>query len=245
VTTPPIVEPLPWDTAFFGVRIARLRPSRLTAPLLEEALAACRDGAVECLYFLADPSDGTTVRLAEEAGFRLRDVRVTLAHQLAQAPAAADGTPAVSVRPGTPADLPALRAIARVSHLDSRFAHDERLAERAPALFEAWIEGSFEGLAEVVHVIDGANGAGGYVTCRVGAGGTEGDIGLVAVAPPLRGAGAGTALLRAALEWFARRGVGRVSVVTQGRNTAAIRLYERAGFQVRTLEIWYHHWVNP
>jgi hypothetical protein len=30
--------------------------------------------------------------------------------------------------------------------------------------------------------------------------------------------------------------------VTQGRNLAAQRLYQRTGFLIRDLQLWYHKW---
>jgi hypothetical protein len=36
-----------------------------------------------------------------------------------------------------------------------------------------------------------------------------------------------------------------VQVITQGRNYAAQRLYQRAGFVTRKTELWYHKWFHP
>jgi ribosomal protein S18 acetylase RimI-like enzyme len=35
-----------------------------------------------------------------------------------------------------------------------------------------------------------------------------------------------------------------VSVVTQGRNVAAQRLYQRAGFVTASTQLWYHRWLD-
>jgi ribosomal protein S18 acetylase RimI-like enzyme len=34
-----------------------------------------------------------------------------------------------------------------------------------------------------------------------------------------------------------------VEVVTQGRNVRAIRFYQRAGFTVSDVGLWYHWWI--
>ncbi|HXO26520.1 MAG TPA: hypothetical protein VOA80_04195, partial [Thermoanaerobaculia bacterium] len=59
------------------MRGGRLNRERLAA--IERWVA--REG-IECLYFLADPGDPETAPLAEESGFRLVDLRVTLDRRL-------------------------------------------------------------------------------------------------------------------------------------------------------------------
>jgi ribosomal protein S18 acetylase RimI-like enzyme len=69
-----------------------------------------------------------------------------------------------------------------------------------------------------------------------------GNIGLFAVAEAERGRGHGSRLLDAALAWFATYDLERVNVVTQGRNAAAQRIYQRAGFLTVDTRHWYHFW---
>jgi dTDP-4-amino-4,6-dideoxy-D-galactose acyltransferase len=250
------------------VRGGRLDRERLAA--IERWVAR---ESIECLYFLADPGDPETAPLAEESGFRLVDLRVTLERRLgaggpalssagppaAAAPAAgADGAaagapettpgPPVRVRPATAADLPRLRRIAAASHRDSRFHHDRHFdRRRCDALYAAWIETSCADPAGVVLVAAAADPAGppaGYVTGTIGDDGA-GRIGLFAVAADARGRGVGGALLAAVLDWFAGRGADPVSVVTQGRNVRAQRLYQRFGMRTRSIEPWFHRWWPP
>jgi len=238
--------------------------------LNRETLAAIERWAarerIECLYFLADSGDPETVPLAEESGFRLVDLRVTLERRLssagppaAAAPAegagaAATGEPAtaagppVRVRPAAAADLPRLRRIAAASHRDSRFYHDRHFdRRRCDALYAGWIETSCADPAGVVLVAAPADPAGppaGYVTAAIGEDG-EGRIGLFAVAPDARGRGIGGALAAAVLDWLAGRGADPASVVTQGRNVRAQRLYQRFGMRTRSVELWFHRWWPP
>lgn len=85
----------------------------------------------------------------------------------------------------------------------------------------------------------------GYVTCHLPPNSDSGSIGLIAVSPTHQGQGLGKALITAATDWFASRGVRRVSVVTQGRNVPAQRLYARCGFIPSRLELYYHLWFTP
>jgi len=154
----------------------------------------------------------------------------------------------VPVRPAATADLPRLRRIAAASHRDSRFHHDRHFdRRRCDALYAGWIETSCADPAGVVLVAAAADPAGppaGYVTGTIGEDG-EGRIGLFAVAADARGRGVGGALIAAVLDWFAGRGADPVSVVTQGRNVRAQRLYQRFGMRTRSVEPWFHRWWPP
>jgi dTDP-4-amino-4,6-dideoxy-D-galactose acyltransferase len=109
-------------------------------------------------------------------------------------------------------------------------------------LYRTWIRKECAGAADEVLVLEAEGAPAGYVTCQVATDGL-GKIGLIAVRSGDRQRGAGTALLRAALEWFQARGVDRVSVVTQGHDVAAMRLYERTGFRTTAVELWFHLWL--
>src|SRR6185369_10458616 len=95
---------LEWDSAHFGLRIARAD--------LDDLRHWSAPPAVDCVYFLAQP-DAESMRLAHQAGFRFVDERVTLAAD----PGAAINNDA-AIRPAAPADLPELRRIAGESHQD-------------------------------------------------------------------------------------------------------------------------------
>jgi ribosomal protein S18 acetylase RimI-like enzyme len=56
--------------------------------------------------------------------------------------------------------------------------------------------------------------------------------------------GVGRKLVVASLGWFDAHGADRVTVVTQGRNIAAQRLYQRCGFLTRSTGLWYHRWFS-
>ncbi len=235
---------LEWDSHFFGRRIARLRRERLTLDVLKEALDWCQASRIECLYFLADANDLQTSDLVCQYQFRLVDTRVTLGMSLDQA---APGTQvdAATLRPFRPEDLPALRDMAGHLHEDSRFFVDKNFSEeRARELFRVWITKTCE--APVSRVFVGVIGqrVAGYIACSVGEDST-GRIELMGVAPFARGQGLGTSLVGAGLRWLASKGSMRALVVTQGRNIAAQRLYQRCGFTTSSMQYWFHRWFEP
>ena len=234
-----------WDTAFFGVRIARLIPTRLTEPVLQQALNWCQSNAIECLYYLADSDHTESVRLAEQNGFNLVDIRMTFERHLSDMHAiTAEGLPEVSIRPSQSDDLPYLRAIARDIYHDTRFYYDPHFPkDRADALYVTWIEKSCKRYADEVLVLESGSEPVGYIACHI-SNPQVGRIGLVGVNSAVQGIGAGQRLVHSALRWFADRDVERVEVVTQGRNCRAQRLYQRCGFLTRSVQLWYHKWFS-
>ena len=228
---------LPWDSEFFGRRIARLMPPTVEAESLQSALAWCQNENVECLYWLTD-SGAATVRLAEANGFYLTDVRLTLECRL---PAAGLAQSPLTPRPAHLNDVPALRAIAQASHHDSRFYADENFPlEMCNAFYATWIDRSVHGFDEAVFVVEINQQVAGYVTCSLD--GSDGRIGLLAIAAAAQGQGAGMMLVGHAVAWLAAQGARRVAVVTQARNCAAQRLYQRCGFLTSEVRLWYHQW---
>jgi dTDP-4-amino-4,6-dideoxy-D-galactose acyltransferase len=213
---------------------------RLTEETVAQARAWCECNGIDCLYFLADATDPTTVTLAEGNGFHLVDVRLTLERKLKDIPPSRP-VPGV-IRPGTVLDGPVLRLIASQSHRDSRFYYDPYFStSQCDALYQTWIEKSLNGYAEAILVAELEKETVGYISCHLRSP-TTGQIGLFAVGSKARGKGLGQDLVRESLWWFASKGILRVTVVTQGRNVSAQRLYQRCGFETQSLQLWYHRW---
>jgi len=232
---------LDWDSAFFGRRIARIDARALVANA-EEVSGWCQRSGVECACLLVDAADEAGIVAAHEQQFRLVDLRLTLVRPLPPPAAASSSRHDVHIRPVVPSDLDALRAIARISHRDTRFyvdAHFDRT--RCDDLYDLWITKSCQGWADAVFVADIGGTVAGYVTCHRRADG--GEIGLVGVDPSVRRVGAAVAMTDAALRWFESVGFGQVRVVTQGRNAPALGLYQKAGFAVQSIEFSYHKWA--
>lgn len=235
---------LEWDTEFFGLRIACVVGHRLNRERARAILKWCADHAIECLYFLADLDDPETIGLAQEYGFHLVDVRVTLQCEVGDLDHRCGEPSGVQVRPARPDDRPILQAIARSIDYASRFYFDPGFSKEAcAALYATWIRRSCEGAADVVLVAETDGRPVGYVAGHL-CDESHGHIGLVGVADEVRNRGVGRALICGALRWFQGQGVRTVSITTQGRNVAAQRLYQRCGFLTQSVQIWYHKWMH-
>ena len=164
-------EFLTWDSAHFGLRIARAATNRLTAGQAAEILNWCGRHAIDCLYFLSDPDPESTAA-AENHGFHLTDVRLTFEIPLdsgrvgpgrrpvsgrprgamwrrsAPSPASAIPTPA-SIRMATSRELPATNCIVSGSRT---------VARTAPAWF--WSPTTKDGRRVMLHVMCAATADG-------------------------------------------------------------------------------------
>ena len=237
-------ELLEWDSGFFGFRIARLSGERLDPARTAAADLWCRQNGVRCLYFLSSADHPETVSCAEGSGFRLVDARLTLARRRGASPNG-HGTPlpGVRLRAARAEDLPALRVLAGRSHTDSRFYFDSNFPRQlCDRFYETWIDASCNGFADAVWVAEMESGAVGYITCHKEPDRPAGRIGLLGVSEEARGKSLGQALVQKAFEWLISQGAEEVTVVTQGRNVAAQRLYQRCGFLTQSLQLWYHKW---
>lgn len=232
------IEPLAWDSAFFGFPIARIATARPTPDELGIAVAACRDRGVRCAYLLLDAADADAAEAAQRLGFVLRDVRVELDRPIAAGDAdTADD--AVAIGAAGREQLPALEALVRERFTMSRFFADPRFArERCRELYVAWLRRGLDG--DQTRWTLATTDLSGCIVCRDQAAGAGAAIELVAAQRP----GDGTALVRAALARFARTGAASATVVTQAANVAAQRSYQRAGFRTARSALWFHRWFD-
>lgn len=215
-------EILAWDSEFWNMRIARA----YGIDGLSEWAVENTVGLV-CLLIDADRPD--EAQKAEEAGFRLTDVRVTLARETSQ-------EEPFSVRMPTEIETNQMVAIARYAHRITRFYADPTLDDdRCDDLYENWMRQSLNGWADAVFV---AGETEGYVTVHLD--GSSSSIGLIAVADEARRKGLGEKLVRGAVAYAATRGATEMTVVTQGRNIAAQRLFQACGFRTTNTSLWYH-----
>ncbi|MEY3774806.1 MAG: hypothetical protein RLZZ129_1586 [Verrucomicrobiota bacterium] len=240
LATPPGIV-LPWDSEFFGFRIGRLKSQRLTGMSLSSALAWANAERLRCAYFFADAECPATLALAHEGGFKFIDVRMELALAKGQMPAL---PPPTAFRLAVAQDLPAIAALARTAHQDTRFFKDCNFpAAKAAEMYAAWIHRDFR-----LHRIFVAPGThtdiAGYITCQHDKTMNIGQIGLIAVAATQRRQGLGRGLLAGALQWFRDSGCDAVRVITQASNVAAQRAYQSLGFRTAETCATFHRWFQ-
>ncbi|MDE2636469.1 MAG: GNAT family N-acetyltransferase [Chloroflexota bacterium] len=242
--TSALMECLPWDSRHFGFRIARARSRRLDIDAYRDLEAACLDQGIECLYFLADAADQSTIENLLSGGFDFVDIRLTFAGRVSDFPPISQSGD-VSYRIGKEGDLAALLPIAGDSFTQSRFFVDRRFGSaKAARMYQIWLEKSLTTeYADAVVVAEVAGRAVGFVTCHLREPG-DANIGLVGVADSARGFGCAGGMLSYSAQWLSERGINDLHVVTQGRNLSAQRLYQRCGMVTRSVKLWFHRWFQ-
>lgn len=236
----PLCQILEWDSKFFGARIARIEERHLSAEKTGQVFQWCQENKIDCLYFLCAPADDDSVLMAEKSGFHLVDIRMELSCQVPDQPKDMD----LFVRHHRDFDLSELQEIAADAYTDSRFYFDRSFSrEQASALYREWIVKSCHGDADAVLIVPHQETVGGFITCHLEPP-NMGRIGLIGVNSNARSVGLGGALVGASLNYFCDQGVKEVRVVTQGRNIAAQRLYQSAGFRTQSMYLWYHKWFE-
>lgn len=228
------IDLLEWDSRHFGLKVARLREPSGRAHI-EDGIAAAELAGVRCLVALIDLDQTAAFAAAEEAGFRCYDVRLELDRQL-------DGSAPVEPIAASEGDLPRLEEIARASFTDSRFYADPNFDDELAAdMYALWVR---RGIADAGRLLLTTEDREGFVVCHLDAEGGTGAIELIGVADGASGRGLGTRLLAEADSAFATAGLSRARVITQARNIAAQRLYQRWGYRTAKASAWLHRWAG-
>jgi dTDP-4-amino-4,6-dideoxy-D-galactose acyltransferase len=230
----PSYRRLAWDSDFLGVSVARIAQEIDGEESVTRALAELKADGVRLAYW--QPRDSEALRnfaRASGASFVGTHVRYERA------------TEDVVVSPGLRVERCAsvneeLEALAVQAAALSRFALDPAMPPgTAERLYTIWMRESFGGaMGDEVLAAHDASGVAGMVTLKRDA------IGLLAVAERCRGMGVGRLLVQCATARCAQLGLPRISVVTQGENTAACRLYESCGYALAERSLIAHFWIT-
>lgn len=229
-------EVLDWDSDFFGIPIGRVFGSN--GDSLKTAVEEADTDGIRCLYLLCPVADLPQLHTSLSLGFRPYDVRIELTRQLC-----AEQMQQTSVAEAREEDEEKLLSLARERIRETRFWVDENFPrERVRILYEEWLHRALSTTPLRRTFVVGA--AEGFVTCYLDAEHGIGRIELIAMAQGREGAGLGDALVQSAVCAFAEVGLARTEVVTQGRNIAAQRLYQRNGYRTSKCDVWLHRWAD-
>jgi hypothetical protein len=232
-----LIEPLAWDSEFFGVPIARVELTGATAETLRAVDSEARAAGIACLYGSMDPTDGSAAHLVQGFGHRL--VEVALRFERPDVPFTPKPSP-TTVRRGTVDDLPDLEPAVETLAPWSRFAADPRFGpDAARRMHEAWMEraardDSDERALYIACDDDGVTGVATFVRTPVPRVDTKGVTKL--------GTGAADALMVALFEWAG--GGPTEAGPCAARNIAPLRYLERCGFRVCRTSYLFHRWLD-
>lgn len=237
--TSAFIEPLPWDSDFFGLSIGRAHLQGADADVLEEIDLEARSSGLDCLYASVDPNELELNCRAQLQGYRLVEVAVDLEHPtsiLHHLP------PTSSVaRWGTTDDLELVNEMIPLLARWSRFAADHRFGPvAAERMHRAWVERAArrEGHRALVVAVDESGFTGFATQSQLD---TEVPrIDLIAALKP--GSGAAQAVVDFSYDSFGERPSRGGPIAA--RNTASLRFVEQMGLRIVATEYVYHRWLD-
>ncbi len=254
-----VARPLPWDSEFFGVRMARIdyvvtsadAPASLIEAALEGTLSACRETSIPHVTARVDVEDIPAVHVLVGRGFRLMDALVTYRIKPQEDHGAAVRTVGLH-RDFEQTDAEEVLDIAREAFRGyvGRFQHDPHVpADRAEEFYLEWTRACIAGAMADKRFVS-VNSSGrviGYLFFRrrepvSTVGGVPlhgGGIGACRRSEP----GAYAGLIRAATAWSHEHGAIS-ECQTQNYNFTVIRVYEAAGGHYVRAEYTLHAWLG-
>ncbi len=215
------IEPLSWETQFFGINSAILRCSDDAPELGADDLASWARVQAKIPAQRTDWLDAL-----QQLGFQLVEGEVDLKLVVS------DGVnPQAEV--ATEQDIPDLRTLAAQAFAQSRFRAPWYAEDASGRFYAQWIENAVRGTFDHQCLVfrDDTAMIRAFVSLRQ-LNDSEARIGLLA------GRGAGEVLMQAAMRWAHERQLTTLRVGTQMGNTAALKRYIQSGAVLESTAYW-------
>lgn len=223
------LEPLEWESEFFGLCTAKLHIDPAAVAVTEPAFAAYARVQVK-----VNADDAQILDTLQARGFQLVEGEI----DLCITPGGTTPSP-VDVKTATGSDISAISAAAGAAFRLSRFRPPWYQPQDSERFYARWAEkavlGTFDHLCLLIKSSSGETQ--GFVTLRQTAQGAA-RIGLLAVLPEWQGHGVGKQLMTAAKQWCVANSVSRLYVATQTSNLAALNLYIASGGKISRSAYW-------
>lgn len=240
-----VVKVLPWDTRFFGFPVAFLSSLKLNPAIIRFVFDFCSKRQVRLLEYQCDCHDRESVLLTEKHGFNFADIRLTFERFIYEESEVPKLPSEFSFDIAKEKDTDRLMEIAGGLYLHSRYYFDKNFPrDKVCQFYVDWVRkavlGAFDDCAMILRHGDAPVA---FFTIKYESN-YSARIRLVGIDPHYRAKGLAQMHLSHCLRELAANGVKYVQVTTQGRNYAAQRLYQKAGFVTKKTELWYHKWFK-
>jgi dTDP-4-amino-4,6-dideoxy-D-galactose acyltransferase len=239
-----LVEYLDWDSKFFGFKIGRIHieNSSVQPKILDRAIDEARALDIKCLYVELPFGLPEVLAYCSENSFLLVSIRTILSKKLDC------GTHKINSKNITyKVDnifYPYLIKIVKQISAVSRFNCDLKFGrEKISLLYEEWLRKScYEKYCDDLIIYVNNNEPAGFITIRIKDGHPY--IDLIGVSNEQRKKGIGKCLIHDAERRLSKSGYKTLKVVTQGHNISALRTYQSMNFNIESLNMLYHKWID-
>jgi dTDP-4-amino-4,6-dideoxy-D-galactose acyltransferase len=231
---------LQWDSEFFGFKVAKITEGCISLDSFAETYLNMTNEGIKLIYWPASTDCKHQSELSEKFQGLLVDIKTTYSIELSNIDEIVTKTEVLKSK------IPDKKIIEIAIQCGeySRYKVDPGIPEeKFEELYKLWMIKSLNGeMADDVIVSKINDAVAGLITvyCK----NNIGSIGLVGVHSNFRGKGIGGELIKASLSYFKKMNCTKASVVTQGKNEAACRLYETYGFKVQNQANFYHFWLK-
>ncbi|MCP3930797.1 MAG: GNAT family N-acetyltransferase [Bacteroidetes bacterium] len=231
-----------WDSDFFGFKMAFLSCMHLTDNIVYRTERFIKSENIHLVQYLCNCHDRKSVIIAEKCQYSFVDIRLTYSKDLKDETTSHNEIKNFGLAGSK--DIERLQDISSELYADSRYFFDGNFNnEKINEFYQGWVKkgvlGQFDDECWCIYK-DKEPVA--FCTLKYGDDHSA-VIGLVGVDSNYQGRGLGKSLLQEVFKILIRKGIDKVYVVTQGRNYAAQRLYQCAGFRTDLTQLWYHKWI--
>ena len=239
------ISVLEWDSNFFGFPIARVNKNQIRKTDSRAINSFCEKYNIRLLQFQCEANDALSILTAESMGFHFADYRVNYSMSVPEGELANIVLPdGFFVGYGRQLDLPNLAVIAGTIYRDSRYYFDKNFPRnKVKEFYQNWIVKSVLGQFDDFTLVLYCNSlAIGFICISL-----EGDaarFSLVGMHQKYAKKGLGLIFVAKVIKILKNRGIKSINTITQGRNIRAQNFYNRAGFSINQVEIYYHYWIN-
>lgn len=233
------IQILDWDSNFFGSKIARIKCDNYTDSVASFIQKFSDENHIEYLEYLIGSNEIENIRSAERNGFQFIDIRMTLELSLNNEPHR-NISNRFEFGLANEVHISDLTKIGSGIYKGSRYYSDGFFCEKKVTdFFNLWIEKAVTGKFddECFSLFERGTP---IALCTMKSGIKNlSSIGLFGVGAKHQGNGVSKELLFQISNAMRERGRSHISVVTQGKNIAAQRAYQAAGFKTKNVELWF------
>ena len=238
-----VIVVLKWDSSFWGYPVCLVTSRKLTDNIIYRINKFVKKNKVKLIQYLCNCHDRKSVSLAEQNRFAFKDIRLTFEKDLRYSKVAKNSLNK-NFKIAKSKDVKQIYKISDSIYKDSRYYFDQNFDEKkVQEFYNLWLYKAVKNLFDNLCLIYCKNNKPiSYCTLRY-KNNNEAVIGLFGVSKELNGKGIGTKLINKVVSFLTAKGYKKITVVTQGRNLYAQRLYQKAGFFTKGTELWYHKWI--
>lgn len=253
-----IAQDLSRDSDHFGLRMARLcyliaESADGADLLLSRYLEECRARGVDHISTRINAGDEKTAQILVEHGFRLVGTKAMLRYSCEESQhLSSSSNSCIAIRDFRPSDAGWICSLAGKYLATSRFVADGRFEfSRISSMYANWaLEVCRNDPGNIV--VAEANGEEiGFTTFTIGTSlfgapafdKLPGIVSLIAVKPAMRQQGAGTLMVKAAVEKMKSRRCQVIWASTNLGNTSSLRIFQNNAFRVATGFLELHLWL--